>query len=845
MRIRFKVLYLLVAVVLAMALPIVAKAETEKNKIILQGLEEVTDSGKVGIYKDESGVFGRVKFFDDQNNELTILPGEYNSYYLNAPGTGYTIRMYENNRTNFNEIEVNDTTSGYSNNLRKYKNTDFTSGTDELGNYKLSDIGDFVADKSYEIWVYFKYKRNPNSITITNLASASEKKGHIDYYSPEYSGTSNGGSISLDKLDEPGKGQIGISNIGLLQPIGEWQQKPASTGTYKVTVMPQNIDFRFRSLTITINGIETHYTRKDVIIEPTTGNVSKTFEMKAGDVVEINASIEQALTPFSINIGEGDVEFDETNYTFNNEDEELLVDDEKYKIYKIENVEDDNRSLDGRRYEIRLSKDADIGSITTSGDGYLEVIVNGENSIDIDQNERSIFINFTKKSKLNIISNSNSSGENVLTLNGGIYSYNTEMFDKNLTVNIGTPGDASFRGITGRILNVHNKAVNLYTSNYSALNGINSSPLPLNVKSSKGCKLNLNVTGAHAVEYVDQIDVEQKGEFNVLSSLGFYQILSGERNEAKLGSLHYKEMNFETETFSGPERINNENIKPNDTTFAFASNTGILRELEVSKSVKNGKIKILKGTGYKENNKYNIEEGTKVTIELTPDAGCKNLPNTFKVNGSIVALTPTAQDNVYTFPMPNTDAVIDVQFEITKISSTQVWYTSGNYNTIKIAWNKIPNVDGYYLYRSTGGAYSYIGNTPLTSYNATSLKTGQKYYYKVRAYKNINGTIVLSDYSNFVRRTPSLTKPTNRVYKYKSSYIRVRWNKVSGATGYKVYRKQAGKKWQKIKTLSSSKRYYTNAVKKRTKYYYKVRAYRVVNGKHVHSSYSPTLSIRR
>jgi len=61
----------------------------------------------------------------------------------------------------------------------------------------------------------------------------------------------------------------------------------------------------------------------------------------------------------------------------------------------------------------------------------------------------------------------------------------------------------------------------------------------------------------------------------------------------------------------------------------------------------------------------------------------------------------------------------------------------------------------------------------------------------------------------------------------------IKWKKVKGASGYKIYRSTNGKKWKVIKTVNGNKKTtYTDVkLKKGTRYYYKVRACKTVNGK--------------
>ena len=178
--------------------------------------------------------------------------------------------------------------------------------------------------------------------------------------------------------------------------------------------------------------------------------------------------------------------------------------------------------------------------------------------------------------------------------------------------------------------------------------------------------------------------------------------------------------------------------------------------------------------------------------------------------------------------------------------------SSKSYNSIKITWNKAAGADGYKIYRasSKSGKYSAIKtvtSASTLSYTNTGLTTGKTYYYKVRAYTTINGSKVYGSYSSVVSAKPSLSKPTSKVSSLTYSSNKVTWNKISGASGYEVYRATSKSgTYSKVKTITSgSTLSYTNTGLTTGKtYYYKVRAYRYVSGKKVYSSYSSIVSAK-
>lgn len=74
-----------------------------------------------------------------------------------------------------------------------------------------------------------------------------------------------------------------------------------------------------------------------------------------------------------------------------------------------------------------------------------------------------------------------------------------------------------------------------------------------------------------------------------------------------------------------------------------------------------------------------------------------------------------------------------------------------------------------------------------------------------------------------------------------SGSVTVKWNAVSGANGYNIYRKTAGGGWKKVKTVGSSTTSWKDTgLKKRTAYTDTVRAYRTVDGTKVLGGYDKT-----
>ena len=160
----------------------------------------------------------------------------------------------------------------------------------------------------------------------------------------------------------------------------------------------------------------------------------------------------------------------------------------------------------------------------------------------------------------------------------------------------------------------------------------------------------------------------------------------------------------------------------------------------------------------------------------------------------------------------------------------------------KIYWNAVDGAVKYWVYRSTDGKnFKYYDSTKKTSYNNSSTSIGTTYYYKVKAVAVVDGKNYASDFSitRSIQRKPAA--PTVSINR-SNGKPKLSWKAVSGAKKYWIYRSTDGKKfkyWDSTTKLS-----YTNSgAASGTKYYYRVKAVAVVNGKNVVSANSSTKSL--
>lgn len=185
------------------------------------------------------------------------------------------------------------------------------------------------------------------------------------------------------------------------------------------------------------------------------------------------------------------------------------------------------------------------------------------------------------------------------------------------------------------------------------------------------------------------------------------------------------------------------------------------------------------------------------------------------------------------------------------LSKPTVKVSSNSYNSNKLSWNKVKGASGYEVLRATSKTGTYKSVKTITSgstvsYTDKSLATGTTYYYKVRAYRTVDKKKVYSSYSSVVSAKPVLKTPSVKLTSG-SKKATIKWEKISGASGYEVYRATSKSgKYSKIKTITknSTVSYVNSSLTKNKTYYYKVRAYRTVNGKKIYSSYSVAKSVK-
>ena len=197
-------------------------------------------------------------------------------------------------------------------------------------------------------------------------------------------------------------------------------------------------------------------------------------------------------------------------------------------------------------------------------------------------------------------------------------------------------------------------------------------------------------------------------------------------------------------------------------------------------------------------------------------------------------------------PAGDTENGAEITAETVKSINIKAKATGTAYNKVKVTWELSEGLDGYAVYRATSksGKYALKKTTTGTSYIG-SVSYGKTYYYKVRGYKVINGENgekVYTKYSSPASAKGKIAAPANiKAVSADGDKVKVSWDKVSGIDGYKLY--SATSKSGKYNLIYAGTK--TSYIKKspcEKKYYYKVVAYKKINGKTHFGKYSKVVS---
>ncbi len=163
--------------------------------------------------------------------------------------------------------------------------------------------------------------------------------------------------------------------------------------------------------------------------------------------------------------------------------------------------------------------------------------------------------------------------------------------------------------------------------------------------------------------------------------------------------------------------------------------------------------------------------------------------------------------------------------------------------TLKLSWTKVKGAEKYEVYYSTNGRKWTKATTAKNSVTVKKLKSGTTYRVKVRA---LAGKNTGASSAVITTSTKPATVTLSKVTAGKKTATPV-WKTVTGASGYEI-QYSTSSKFKSAKTAAvkkgSTKKTTIKKLTKGKKYYFKVRAYKTVDGKKVYGAWSAVKNVK-
>ena len=166
---------------------------------------------------------------------------------------------------------------------------------------------------------------------------------------------------------------------------------------------------------------------------------------------------------------------------------------------------------------------------------------------------------------------------------------------------------------------------------------------------------------------------------------------------------------------------------------------------------------------------------------------------------------------------------------------------NGEYNDVALSWKSSKNADGYNVYYKLGsGEYELLDSTTeLKTDKAVELDDGGKYTFRVVPYYMDGDEAIEGAYGKTTTAYILKAPGTPKVTRYSSSKVKVAWTNISGESGYQISKSEDPEVDGTITTYSTtSGKSKTITAKKNVTYYYKVRAYKTVDGKKIYGPWT-------
>ena len=168
---------------------------------------------------------------------------------------------------------------------------------------------------------------------------------------------------------------------------------------------------------------------------------------------------------------------------------------------------------------------------------------------------------------------------------------------------------------------------------------------------------------------------------------------------------------------------------------------------------------------------------------------------------------------------------------VTKPAVTAEISSVSERKSVELQWDKVQGATGYRIYVRRDGKWKAIKTTTSTAYTVPSLESAKEYTFAVKAYTKYSGNYYWAEkYAKYSTVTlPAVTPKLTSVCTDET--VTLTWNKVEGATGYRVYRRNTETgKWETEIKATTKLRATVSGLSPSQSYTFAVRAYKKYNG---------------
>lgn len=152
--------------------------------------------------------------------------------------------------------------------------------------------------------------------------------------------------------------------------------------------------------------------------------------------------------------------------------------------------------------------------------------------------------------------------------------------------------------------------------------------------------------------------------------------------------------------------------------------------------------------------------------------------------------------------------------------------------SVTLSWNKVSGATGYNVQQYKNGEWKKISNTTKTKLTVKKLKTGVKYNFRIRAYKNNGKKVQYGKFTKVSAKPVCIAPKEVKAVSASATSVKLSWTKLSSATGYLI-QKYTENGWVKAASTKSTSVTITG-LKTNEEVKLRVRGYTTVNGKNVY-----------